>query len=41
MIKELEEEYVTQFIDLQKLIINIRKNVIKIKNCHTYILECK
>ena len=32
MEKELEKEYVTQFIDMQKLMINIRKIMIKTKN---------
>ena len=30
----LEEEYVMQFMDMQKLIINILKILIKIKNRH-------
>ena len=32
--KELGEEYVIQFIDMQKQIINIWKVMIKIKNNH-------
>ena len=32
--KELEEEYFAQFIDMQKLIMNIRKIMIRIKNRH-------
>ena len=38
--KELEEEYVTQFIDMPKLIIHILKIVIKIKNA-IYIKRLK
>ena len=38
--KELEEEYVTQFIDMPKLIIHIMKIVIKIKNA-IYIKSLK
>ena len=30
--KELEEQHITQFIDMQKLIINISKIMIRIKN---------
>ena len=33
---ELEVEYVMQFIDMQKLIINVLKVMIKIKNYHNY-----
>ena len=33
---ELEVEYVKQFIDMQKLIINVLKVMIKIKNYHNY-----
>ena len=32
--KEFEEEYVTQFSDMQKLITNMWKIMIKIKNHH-------
>ena len=32
--KELEEQHITQFIDMQKLIINISKIMIRIKNRH-------
>ena len=32
--KELEEEYVKQFVNIQKLITNIKKIIIKTKNCH-------
>ena len=32
--KELEKEYVMQFIDMQKLITNILKIKLKIKNNH-------
>ena len=35
-IKLLEEEYVTLFIDMQKLIINTWNIMIKIKNRHTF-----
>ena len=31
--KELQEEYVTLFINMQKLITNTLKIIIKIKNC--------
>ena len=34
--KALEEEYVMQFISMQKLITNIRKIMIKIKNHHIF-----
>ena len=34
MVKALEEEYFTQFIDMQKLITFIRKTMNKIKNHH-------
>ena len=34
-------EYFTQFIDIQKLIINIWKINKKIKNCHILISGCK
>ena len=34
--KVLEEEYVTLFIDMQKLITNTRKAIIKIKNHHIF-----
>ena len=32
LLMEKEEEYLTQLIDMQKLIINISKDMIKIKN---------
>ena len=32
--KELEEEYVKQFVNIQKLITNIKKIIIKTKNRH-------
>ena len=32
--KKLEVEYVMQFIDMQKLIANIQKIMIKVKNHH-------
>ena len=35
----LEEEYVMQFINMQKPIINIWKNMIKIKNHHILNIE--
>ena len=35
MVKALEEEYFTQFIDMQKLITFVRKTINKIKNHHT------
>ena len=34
--KELQEEYVTLFIDMQKLITNTLKIIIKIKNCDIF-----
>ena len=34
----IEDEYVLQFIGMQKLIINIWKIMIKIKNCHILII---
>ena len=34
--KELKGEYVPLLIDMQKLIINIRKFLIKIRNRHIY-----
>ena len=34
--KELQEGYVTLFIDMQKLITNMLKTIIKIKNCDIF-----
>ena len=36
VIKVLEEKYVIQFINTQKLITNTEKIMIKIKNCHIF-----
>ena len=37
----LEEEYDSRFTDMQKLITNTWKGMIKIRNSHTSLLGCK